>query len=75
MQRSLLLPVLFFAAVGSLAPVPAYAWTASATGLVNVRLAGRWEAAQALNVRRLGEAPLDQPEFILDDAGSLTSTP
>jgi DUF1680 family protein len=46
----------------------ARAWDAPAlTAPEAARLAGPWAAAQALNAERLGMAPLDKTEFILDD--------
>jgi DUF1680 family protein len=46
----------------------AYAWDAPALAAPEAaRLAGPWAAAQALNAERMGAAPLDKTEFILDD--------
>jgi hypothetical protein len=60
-------PVLV-AALAGLACHNAYSWDAPTLPAPEAaRLAGPWAAAQALNAERLGEAPLDQPEFILDD--------
>ena len=46
----------------------AYSWDAPALAAPEAaRLAGPWAAAQGLNAERMGAAPLDQTEFILDD--------
>jgi DUF1680 family protein len=61
------LPALVAAVVG-LACLDAYSWDAPALAVPDAaRLAGPWATAQALNAERLGAAPLDQTEFILDD--------
>ena len=64
---SLTLPVLVAVVAGG-AWVNAYAWDAPTLAAPEAaRLAGPWAAAQALNAERLGAAPLDKTEFILDD--------
>jgi hypothetical protein len=61
------LPALI-AAVAGFACFNAYSWDAPALAAPDAaRLAGPWAVAQALNAERLGAAPLDQTEFILDD--------
>jgi DUF1680 family protein len=46
----------------------AHAWDAPALAAPEAaRLAGPWAAAQALNAERMGAAPLDKTDFILDD--------
>jgi DUF1680 family protein len=56
------------AAVAGFACLNAYSWDAPALAAPEAaRLAGPWAAAQALNAERLGAAPLDQTDFILDD--------
>jgi DUF1680 family protein len=46
----------------------AHAWDAPTLAAPEAaRLAGPWAAAQALNAARMGAAPLDKTEFILDD--------
>lgn len=56
------------AALAGFACHNAYSWDPPALAAPKAaRLAGPWAAAQTLNAERLGEAPLDQPEFILDD--------
>ena len=60
-------PALILAVIG-LAMREAQAWQAPALPAPqDARLAGPWAAAQALNAERMAAAPLDQPEFILDD--------
>ena len=55
-------------AVAGFACVNAYAWDAPTFAPPEAaRLAGPWAAAQALNAERMGAAPLDKTEFILDD--------
>jgi DUF1680 family protein len=57
-----------FAVVAGGAWLNAYAWDAPALAAPEAaRLAGPWAVAQALNAERLGAAPLDKTEFILDD--------
>ena len=64
---NLLLPTLF-AALAGLACFNAYSWDAPALAAPEAaRLAGPWAAAQALNAERMGAAPLDKTDFILDD--------
>ena len=61
------LPVLAAAATGFLS-ANACAWDAPVLAAPGAaRLAGPWATAQALNAERMGAAPLDQTEFILDD--------
>ena len=56
------------AAVFAFACLNAYSWDAPTLAAPEAaRLAGSWAAAQGLNAARLGAAPLDQTEFILDD--------
>jgi DUF1680 family protein len=56
------------ATVAGLACFNAYSWDPPSLPPPDAaRLAGPWAAAQALNAERLGAAPLDQTEFILDD--------
>ena len=56
------------AAVAVFAWVNAHAWDAPALAEPEAaRLAGPWATAQALNADRMGAAPLDKTEFILDD--------
>jgi DUF1680 family protein len=68
MQRPWLSLIVLLVAVGCFVQPRAYGWEAPALAAPeSARLAGRWAAAQALNARRMSEAPLDKPEFILDD--------
>jgi hypothetical protein len=56
------------AAVAGCAWLNAHAWDAPALAAPEAaRLAGPWAVAQALNAERMGAAPLDKTEFILDD--------
>ncbi len=56
------------AALAGFAWANAYSWDAPTLAAPeSARLAGSWAAAQALNAQRLAAAPLDKPEFILDD--------
>ena len=68
MQKRLLGRTFFLFSVSLFALANARAWDAPALAAPEAaRLAGPWAAAQALNARRMAEAPLDKPEFILDD--------
>ena len=61
------LPALVAAMVG-LTLANAYSWDMPALAAPEAaRLAGPWAAAQTLNAERMGTAPLDKTEFILDD--------
>jgi DUF1680 family protein len=61
---ALLLAATLFAAVEA----QAQRWEAPCLAAPqSARLAGPWAAAQARNAERLAAAPLDNPEFILDD--------
>jgi hypothetical protein len=63
-----LCPTALILAVIGLAMREAQAWQAPPLPAPqDARLAGPWAAAQALNADRLAAAPLDQPDFILDD--------
>jgi len=56
------------AAVAGFTLADAHAWDAPALAAPEAaRLAGPWATAQALNAERMGLAPLDKTEFILDD--------
>ena len=56
------------AALAGFAWVDAYSWDAPELAAPEAaRLAGPWATAQALNAGRMGAAPLDKTEFILDD--------
>ena len=59
---------LLVAAVAGFTLAEAHAWDApELTAPESARLAGPWAAAQTLNADRMGAAPLDRTEFILDD--------
>ena len=60
--------LILVAAEAGCALMNAYAWDAPTLAAPDAaRLAGPWATAQALNAERMGAAPLDKTEFILDD--------
>lgn len=68
MQKPLLPLTAVIVAVASVTLGTVQAWDAPTWAAPeNARLAGAWAMAQELNARRLALAPLDKPEFILDD--------